>query len=254
MKRNKRQVALAIPYAVGDNYLGHRLVGTTEEDGFCRVEGEVPLAEMFGYATDLRSVTQGKAEFTMEFSRYLRVPAEIQEALKKEHGTKLKDDDEGTIESKAEKKKDLASIGKASGIGALIGVIGGGGSGAGVGAVGGAVAGLGKVLLTRGRDARLESRTRMSIKITTEIEAALDIEFGYILRIRNARNSKISFRIEHPPFKDSSGEAALPFEGELYVKTNDYRFFLGDKLSLFCLSKRPALFIRCFVIWKIQNT
>jgi elongation factor G len=66
------------------------VVGTTEEDGFCRLEGEVPLAEMFGYATDLRSCTQGKAEFTMEFSRYVRVPADIQEALKKEYGSKLK--------------------------------------------------------------------------------------------------------------------------------------------------------------------
>ena len=40
------------------------VIGTTEEEGFCRVEAEVPLAEMFGYATDLRSATQGKAEFT----------------------------------------------------------------------------------------------------------------------------------------------------------------------------------------------
>ena len=70
------------------------VMGTTEEDGFCRLESEVPLAEMFGYATDLRSCTQGKAEFTMEFARYVRVPAEVQEALKKEYGSKLKDEDE----------------------------------------------------------------------------------------------------------------------------------------------------------------
>ncbi|MEE9367396.1 MAG: DUF3859 domain-containing protein [Pontiella sp.] len=68
------------------------------------------------------------------------------------------------------------------------------------------------------------------VKITTEIEAALDVEFGYILRIRHARNSKITFCIEHPSFKDSSGEIAPPFEGELYVKTNDFRFFLGDTI------------------------
>lgn len=66
------------------------------------------------------------------------------------------------------------------------------------------------------------------VKITTEIETALGIEFGYVLRIRNARNSKIVFCIEHPPFKDSSGQPAAPFTGELYVKTNDFRFFLGD--------------------------
>jgi elongation factor G len=70
------------------------VVGTTEQDGFCRVEGEVPLAEMFGYATDLRSSTQGKAEFTMEFSRYVRVPADVQTALAKEYGGKPIDDDD----------------------------------------------------------------------------------------------------------------------------------------------------------------
>ncbi len=65
------------------------VVGTTEEDGFCRLEAEVPLSEMFGYATDLRSCTQGKAEFTMEFARYVRVPGAIQEELRKEYGSKL---------------------------------------------------------------------------------------------------------------------------------------------------------------------
>ena len=66
------------------------------------------------------------------------------------------------------------------------------------------------------------------IKITDVVEAEIEVEFGYILRIRNARNSKITFRIEHPPFKDSSGADAPAFTGELYVKTNDFRFFLGD--------------------------
>jgi len=70
------------------------VIGTTEEDGFCRVESEVPLSEMFGYATDLRSVTQGKAEFTMEFARYLPAPSEVQEELKKKYASKIKDDDE----------------------------------------------------------------------------------------------------------------------------------------------------------------
>ena len=74
-----------------------------------------------------------------------------------------------------------------------------------------------------------ESKTLPNlVKMTSEIEATLDVEFGYILRIRHARNSKITFRIEHPPFKDDTGEVAPPFDGELYVKTNDFRFFLGD--------------------------
>ena len=45
------------------------------------IEAEVPLAETFGYSTDLRSMTQGQGTFTMEFSRYKRVPASIQEEI-----------------------------------------------------------------------------------------------------------------------------------------------------------------------------
>jgi elongation factor G len=46
------------------------------------VSSEVPLAEMFGYATDLRSQTQGRATFTMEFTKYGEVPKNIAEELK----------------------------------------------------------------------------------------------------------------------------------------------------------------------------
>ena len=46
------------------------------------VSSEVPLAEMFGYATDLRSQTQGRATFTMEFTKYGQVPSNIAEQLK----------------------------------------------------------------------------------------------------------------------------------------------------------------------------
>ena len=70
------------------------VIGTTEEEGFCRVESEVPLAEMFGYATDLRSVSQGKAEFTMEFSRYVPAPAEVTKALQEKYAGKVKGDEE----------------------------------------------------------------------------------------------------------------------------------------------------------------
>jgi len=78
------------------------------------------------------------------------------------------------------------------------------------------------------------------VEITTEIEAALELEFGYILRIRNARNARITFRIEHPPFKGDAGGTAPPFTGELYVKTNDFRFFLGDTVWAPVADKRGA--------------
>jgi elongation factor G len=57
--------------------------GTTEESGFVRIDADVPLSEMFGYATVLRSATQGKAEFTMEFSRYGVAPSDVSEELRK---------------------------------------------------------------------------------------------------------------------------------------------------------------------------
>jgi elongation factor G len=41
------------------------------------VKASVPLSEMFGYATDLRSMTQGRADFTMQFDRYEEVPQSI---------------------------------------------------------------------------------------------------------------------------------------------------------------------------------
>ena len=70
------------------------VIGTTEESGFCRVEAEVPLAEMFGYATDLRSQTQGKAEFTMEFARYLPCPSETTKELLEKYADRRKIEDE----------------------------------------------------------------------------------------------------------------------------------------------------------------
>lgn len=53
------------------------ITSTQDESEHCTIESEVPLSEMFGYSTVLRSLTQGKAEFTMEFLKYSVVPSSI---------------------------------------------------------------------------------------------------------------------------------------------------------------------------------
>jgi elongation factor G len=69
------------------------IVGTQDEGPSCIIEAQVPLAEMFGYSTVLRSATQGKAQFTMEFATYRQVPKAVAEEL---------------IRKAAEGKKDVA--------------------------------------------------------------------------------------------------------------------------------------------------
>jgi len=59
------------------------IVGSQEDGPLSAVEARVPLAEMFGFSTILRSSTQGKAQFTMEFSTYKKVPAAVSEELVK---------------------------------------------------------------------------------------------------------------------------------------------------------------------------
>ncbi|MCA1951046.1 MAG: elongation factor G [Treponema sp.] len=66
------------------------ITSSTEDGAYSRVEAEVPLSEMFGYSTVLRSLTQGKAEFTMEFEKYGKVPSSISDALIKEFEEKRK--------------------------------------------------------------------------------------------------------------------------------------------------------------------
>ena len=68
------------------------IVSSVEDGTYSRIEAEVPLSEMFGYSTVLRSMTQGKAEFTMEFLKYGRVPANIAEQLMEEYRKKVEQD------------------------------------------------------------------------------------------------------------------------------------------------------------------
>ncbi|MDI6687232.1 MAG: elongation factor G [Desulfobacterales bacterium] len=69
------------------------IISCQDEGSLCAIEAQVPLAEMFGFSTVLRSSTQGKAQFTMEFVLYKQVPQSIAEEL---------------IEQAAKEKKNMA--------------------------------------------------------------------------------------------------------------------------------------------------
>ena len=66
------------------------IVGSQDEGPMCVVEARIPLAEMFGFSTVLRSSTQGKAQFSMELSSYKQVPNSIAEELLKKAETQKK--------------------------------------------------------------------------------------------------------------------------------------------------------------------
>jgi elongation factor G len=82
---------MAVEVVTPEEYLGDvigdlnsrrgRVEGLEPRGNAQTVRARVPLATMFGYATDLRSTTQGRATFTMQFDRYEEVPATIAEAI-----------------------------------------------------------------------------------------------------------------------------------------------------------------------------
>ncbi len=68
------------------------IMGTTTIEGNVTIEAEVPLTEMFGYSTDLRSATKGKGEFSMEFAKYSPAPRNVQDDLVKKYQQKRLDE------------------------------------------------------------------------------------------------------------------------------------------------------------------
>ena len=89
---------MKVTVEVPDDYLGTVmgnltsrrgiLLGNESLPGIQRINAEVPLAEMFGYATDLRSQTQGRGTFVMEPLKYQEVPKSITEKVVGERNKK----------------------------------------------------------------------------------------------------------------------------------------------------------------------
>ena len=133
--------------------------------------------QLYGRITHLKRAgrIRGRAQMSLRFDelrfldgRNIGLEATLV-GIDQRSNEKLKDE-EGTIEANATKGEDLGKIGKTSAVGALIGVMAGGKTGSGVGALTGAAVGLGRVLLTRGKDAQLETRTRLRIRLTEDLE------------------------------------------------------------------------------------
>jgi elongation factor G len=66
------------------------ILGTESRSGYTVISAEVPLAEMFGYSNDLRSSTQGKGGFSMEFLKYQKLPSRFQDEIVKKAQTAAK--------------------------------------------------------------------------------------------------------------------------------------------------------------------
>lgn len=67
-------------------------------------------------------------------------------------------------------------------------------------------------------------------EFTTKVEAIVDVEFGFVVNIKGAKNSELDFCIDHPGILDAEGNTRLPFDGTVFVKTNDWDFYLGDTI------------------------
>ena len=77
------------------------IMSTEKHETYVQAMAEVPLADMFGYSTDLRSATQGKGEFSMEFKRYAELPKQQRETMILDFRTKKEKDAGGTTKRAA---------------------------------------------------------------------------------------------------------------------------------------------------------
>lgn len=68
------------------------------------------------------------------------------------------------------------------------------------------------------------------VEFTRTVPAEIDVEFGIVVNIKRAKNRLIDYCIYHPGILDADGSKRAPFDGQVYAKTNDWDFFLGDTI------------------------
>ena len=67
-------------------------------------------------------------------------------------------------------------------------------------------------------------------EVTTKVKAVVDVEFGFIVNVKGGKNQELFYCIDHPGILDDQGKRRPPFDGSVYIKTNDWNFYLGDTI------------------------
>ena len=67
-------------------------------------------------------------------------------------------------------------------------------------------------------------------EVTTRVPAKIDIEFGFVVHVKGGKNQELYYCIDHPGILDSEGRRRELFDGTVYVKTNEWDFYLGDTI------------------------
>lgn len=69
---------------------------------------------------------------------------------------------------------------------------------------------------------------------TQTVTADEGVEFGFTVNIKKAKGQLLQFCIHHPGIINKKGKVLAPFDGEVYVRSNDWHFYLGDTIQLLC--------------------
>jgi len=65
---------------------------------------------------------------------------------------------------------------------------------------------------------------------TTRVPANVGVEFGFIVNIKGCKNQQLEYCIDHPGILDANGKRRPPFDGVVFIKSNDWNFYLGDTI------------------------